>query len=332
MILKKSDMKAAVRLIRRGESFVIAVHVRPDPDAIGSALALARALRQLGKRAVVVSQDGVPETCSYLPDSGTVLISTGEPTFDVGVICDAGDLDRVGAARDALTSAKSLLVIDHHPTNGEQPALSGLPVVRLVEESCASSAEIVFLLLKELGVSVDSEIARQLMAGIVGDTGAFRFSNVTGFTLFIAAALAGSGASPAEAAREIYENRSTANTRLLGAALLAAQTEDDGTIVRSRITQDDFSRFQASDADTDSIVNQLTAIRGVKVAILFHELAENRVRVSLRSRDGIDVNQIARTFGGGGHAAAAGCTIESSLAEAEKAVIAEVRKWMASSI
>jgi phosphoesterase RecJ-like protein len=329
------ELVAAKRLIEGNESFIIAVHVRPDPDAVGSALALARAIRHLGKRAVVISSDGVPDICSYLPDADTVLTNTQERGFDVAVVCDAASLDRVGSAAEVLASARSLFLIDHHPqstvasTNVEQTGFR--ETLSAIADWRSSTAEIVFQLLHQFrGMRLDAEMSRQLMAGIVGDTGAFRFANTRRFTLAVAQWLMEFGATISEAAKEIYENRTLANTRLLGAALLAAQVEEDGKVVWSHITQEDFARFEGSDKDTDGIVNQLTAMKGVQVGLLFREIEPNRIRVSLRSTGSVDVNRIARAFGGGGHAAAAGCTIEANLEKAEKAVLAEVRAWMES--
>lgn len=328
MSLSKSDLEAVRLLIEPAESFAIAAHVRPDADSIGSALALARGLRLFGKRVTVLSSDGVPETCQYLPDAGTVLTTTDERGFDIGIICDSDGLDRIGASGEIIESSSSFLIIDHHAS--ERKLDNSKETTYLTDTSAAATAEVVFQLLHELKVMPDINIARQLMAGLVGDTGGFRFSNVTSETLEIASRLAMDGATPGEAAREIYENRSLANARLLGVALTEIEISDDGQIVWSRITRADFMKYNATDADTESIVNQLRGIKGAKMGILFREVEPNAVQVSLRSRDGIDVNRIARSFGGGGHVSAAGCTIRKSLKEAEASVLSEVRACMAS--
>lgn len=326
-------------MISAGEKFVVSAHARPDADTIGSALALARGLRQIGKDVIVLSQDGVPETCLYLPDTTTVLAATSRRGFDVGIVCDADGVDRVGTAREALESAKHIMIVDHHvweeakgcpPHPVEADQAEPPRCLRIVDTSAAATAEVVYELLLELGVSIDEEIASQLMAAIVGDTGSFRFTNVTPRTFEISARLAEAGASPAVAAREIYENRSMVNARLLGVALTAAQVEDGGRIVHSRITLADLTRLGATDADTDSIVNQLRGIKGTEVGILFREIATDEIRVSLRSKGNVNVQKAAAAFGGGGHPSASGCTLETSLAEAENAVLAEVRAWMGS--
>ncbi|MEN6372860.1 MAG: DHH family phosphoesterase [Armatimonadota bacterium] len=324
----KSDLEAVRQLIESAESISIAAHVRPDADSIGSSLALARGLRLLGKRVVVLSDGGVPETCEYLPEADTVLTATDERGFDIGIICDSDGLDRIGASREAIESSKSYLVIDHHAS--ERKLDSAKETIYLTDTLAAATAEVVFHLLHDCNIMPDLNIARQLMAGLVGDTGGFRFSNVTSETLEIASRLAMDGATPGEAAREIYENRSLVNARLLGVVLAGFEVSDDGKIVWSRITQQDFKKYNATDADTESIVNQLRGIKGAKAAVLFREVEPGVIQISLRSRDGVDVNRVAGKFGGGGHASAAGCTIRKSLKEAEESVLAEVRACMES--
>ena len=327
-------MENARQLIRDNDSFVISTHVRPDSDAIGSVLGLARGLRQLRKDVLVVSQDGVPGTCKYLPDVDTIVTGTDRTDFDVAIICDANDLSRIGKSAEVLKRAKSLFVLDHH--NMESKSINHISEdgfsesVYVVDDTMAASAELVWEFMEQIGVEIDPEMARQLMSGLVGDTGAFKFSNVKASTFAAAAYLTASGASPAEAAREIYENRPPKSARLLGVALMNAKYELDGKVALAHIRQEDFERYDASDSDTDGIVNQLIATKGVESAFLFRQFEPGNVRVSLRSRGGLDVNCIAMKFGGGGHAAASGCTIEMDPESAEKALLVEVLGCMAS--
>jgi bifunctional oligoribonuclease and PAP phosphatase NrnA len=330
MSLTKVDLDAVKALVEDCESFVIASHERPDPDALGSSLALARGLARLGKDVTVLSSDGgVPDSCKWLPDSESVIAETARRGFDAGIICDADGLGRIGKAAEVLKSAKNLVIIDHHPGNHD-PGPGFSSVALLVDTTAAATAEIIYALLHHVEAVIDDSAAMQLMAGIVGDTGGFRFPNVTPLTLEIASRLTAMGVSPATAAREIYENRALANAKLLGAALLSMQVSDGGRIVAARITRADFEQFDGDDADTDGIVNQIMAIKGAEAAVLIREVKPNEQRISLRSRGRVDVNRVAGAFGGGGHAAAAGCTVEGTLQEAERAVLAEVRACMES--
>ncbi len=327
MSLTRDDLLAAVELVEKNKSFVIGVHTRPDPDTVGSALALARALRARGKEVTLISQDPIPENCDYLPDAERFVQKADERSFDVAVFCDAGEPSRMGASASVLTLGKNRLVVDHHVSTS---ASNTENTVFLVDHSAAATAEIVFELIHELKVNFEIEMAEQLMAGLVGDTGGFRFANVTSRTLEIASRLVEYGASPAIAARQIYENRSVASMRIVGSVLSSAVIEEDIAIIWGQITRADFERLGATDSDTEGIVNQLSFTKGIEVAILFRETRVDLIQISFRSRGKTDVNAIARAFGGGGHVAASGATVEGSLEDTKTAVLAEVRRWMAS--
>jgi phosphoesterase RecJ-like protein len=281
-------------------------------------------LRKIGKDVVVVAEDGVPELFRFIPESETVVPSTGRRDFDIGMLVDSEGLKRVGSAADAVMSAKTTACIDHHLPDGE------FGEIRIVDSTASSTAELLVDFLNENDVPIDSVMAEQLMAGIVNDTGAFRFANATAKTFRTAARLIKLGAKPSIAAREIYENKPIRALRLLGRALESIRTDADGVVAWAVITQQDLQELGATDADTDSIVSVVAQVKGPKVAILFREIKPDSIRISLRSRDGVDVNRIARVFGGGGHAAAAGCHVALPIDEAQSVVIAEVLKWMES--
>lgn len=327
MSLKKSDLAAVRELIECPERFVIAVHTRPDVDTLGSALALARGLRSLGRDVTVLSDDPIPDSAAWLPDIESVQKTVEGKTFEVGIFCDFDTADRAGEPGKIAAAAYKLLIIDHHrPPDG--PETNAVLCVR--DTTAAATGELVFEILHGMEIIIDEATAEQLMAAIVGDTGGFRFSNVSAQTLEFASRLIALGASPSRAAKEIYESRSIANTMLLGTALLSLHSELDGRLSWATITREDFKKYGATDADTESIVNQVRAVKGVEMALLFRELEPDKTRVSLRSWGRVDANAIANKFGGGGHVAAAGITIDGPLDEAREAVLAEVRNWMAS--
>lgn len=318
-------LEAARDAILRGSRFLIACHVGPDGDTLGCALSLWLAIRKTGKDAWVVSQDGAPDPWNIIPHTDAVLKAAPDGEFDVAIAVDADGIDRLGSARAAVESAGLVICIDHH--KGKSP----FGDIQICRPEKSASAEIVLELLDALGANIDSEIATCLMAGIVGDTGGFRFANVTPETLETAARLMRSGASPAEIAREVYENRSLTATRVLGHVLAGLRTAADGRVVWGSVSLKEFADLDASDEHTDGVVSFIRAVRGAQVGLLFRERPDGTVRVSLRSNEATDVSLIAAAFGGGGHAAAAGCTIEGSLAGVEKRVIEEVMKWTESS-
>jgi len=321
---RTKKLRDAWARLTQHRSFVLACHQRPDGDALGSALAIARVLRGLGKDVVVVSEDGVPDDCKFIPESDTIVTSTDRRDFEVGMLVDCEGTKRVGSAKDAVTSAGATACIDHHVPNGE------FGEIRVVNTEASSTAELVAELLDENGIGIDRDMATQLMAGLVSDTGAFRFANAAPRTFRIAARLIEAGAKPSEIAREVYETRSLRSMLVLGRALASLRIDDTGRVAWAQITRKDLDELGATDADTESVVNLVRWVKGPKVAILFRESKPDSIRISLRSGDGVNMDRIARVFGGGGHEAAAGCTIEGSLDEARTMVIEEVLKWTAS--
>jgi bifunctional oligoribonuclease and PAP phosphatase NrnA len=344
--VEKSQIEAACLAIRNGRSAIILVHQNPDADTLGSALALARAFRFLRKEVTIVSEDEVPDTYDFLPDIETIIRETTRRDFDIGIACDIQEPFRVGKSKDPLYSTQVMITIDHHPAlvpvspaDAASPATigAGKPVesvpeyagqrILLLDPTAAATAEIVIELVDSLAVPVDQEMAEQLMAALVGDTGGFRFPNATPRTFELAARLTRHGASASEAARHIYETRSFISTAILGRALASIESDPDGCVFWGKVTREDYRALGATDADTESIVNFIRMTKGALVGILFREIDENAVRVSLRSQPGIDVRRIAAVFGGGGHACAAGCTVDRPLDEAIRLVVDEVRKW-----
>lgn len=321
---KRRKLRESWALLTRGHSFLLACHQRPDGDTLGSALALARVLRNMGKEVFVVCEDGVPINYRFIPDSETVITATDRSGFDVGVLVDCEGIKRVGSAEDALLSSRVKACIDHHIPNGE------FGEIRIIDPSASATAELVFELLVANGIKVDNAVATQLMTGIVADTGAFRFPNATPNTFRIASTLVAAGARPSEIAREIYESHSLPAMHLLGRALCSLTVHESGRIVWAQVTRKDMDELGATDADTEGIVNLVRWVKGPEVAILFRETRPDSIRISLRSDNSFDVERVARVFGGGGHRAAAGCTVEASLNEARELVIKEVLKWMES--
>ncbi len=314
-------LNEAAQAIRDSQTFVLACHVNPDGDAIGSLLGLALALLSLGKTVTCLSEDGVPDILAFLPGAAMVQQSTDTPAFDLALVVDSGDLPRVGATVQPLIGrARRVVDIDHHVTAG------AFGDIRVLNSRAASTAEIVYALLKTMAVPVTADIATCLFTGIITDTGSFRFQNVTPNTLRVAAELLEAGAPPAHISENVFDNRTFAATRLLGAALAAMQQTPDGKIVWTHVTALDFQTFGAKDADTEGIVSYVRGVRGADAGILFREMADGQIRVSLRSREGLDVSQIAARFGGGGHRMASGCTLPGPLTEAEQIVLAAVQE------
>jgi phosphoesterase RecJ-like protein len=308
----------AVEAIRSAKSIVTACHVNPDGDALGSMLGLGLALTAVGKSLTMLSADGVPDIYRFLPGVEAIQKTTDTVAFDLAIVLDSGDLPRVGASvLPAIRLAPFLIDIDHHTTG----AFGDVQVLDIVS---ASTSEIVYELLIALKLPITPEIATCLFTGIITDTGSFRFQNVTPVTLRIAAKLVEHGAPPATVSENVFENRSLAATQILGAALASLGHSADGRIVWVTVTHEDFVRFEATDEDTEGIVNFARYVRGAHVGVLFREMQDGSARISLRSRDTVNVSAIAQEFGGGGHRMAAGCTLPPPLAEAQRRLIEAV--------
>lgn len=319
-------IRDTVAVLRQVRSVVLASHVNPDGDAIGSLLALTHALNQIGIATEPILVDGVPEIYRWIPGAELVQTEPTQSQFDAGIVCDAGALLRIGSSLVPLFESVPILIdIDHHVADGT------FGTYQIVDAKRASTAELVYDVILEMERAFGKplftpEIAQCLMVGIVTDTGSFKYPNVTPQTFAVAAKLTELGGHPAPINERVYENRSYANVKLLGRALEALQRSDDGRVAWSSISAQDFAEFGATDEETEGIVSQIRAVRGVDVAIFFREIPGGKVRISLRGRDGVsDVNKIANVFGGGGHRLAAGCSLEPPLGSAVVAVVAEAK-------
>jgi len=323
--MKKSDFQEAVRILTAGESFLLLGHVSPDGDCLGSILSMTLALVGMGKKAFPVCLEGIPEMYRFLPGSERILHELpAVERIDVAIVLDSDRPERLGPASSALNLCKDHIIIDHHQEDQWDFG------VRLVDSTSASSGEIVYQLLKEANIPLTKDIAECLLAAIVTDTGTFRFANVKPSTLRAAADMLECGTSIDKISRKVYETRTVAGTKLLGCALCNMTVIENGKIAYTFISQKDLADSGASESETDGIVNFVRSVRGVKVGIFFREVSAESTRASLRATDDVDVSEIAKSFGGGGHRAAAGCTIECPLQDAIGEVLEKVKQWMES--
>ena len=318
--------------ILAAQRIVLAGHVNPDGDTLGCVLALAHLLKHLGKDFVALSTDGVPDNLRWLPGSEWIQTTTERRDFDLAIVCDAGALERVGrSVMPIIESSPHIIDIDHHVVVGE-----AFGDIQILDDSAAATAELVYKMLTLFPASdwpedVQRYVAQCLMTGLITDTGSFRYLNVTPDTFRTAAELQSWGATPAPINELVFENRSYASLKLLGRALDALQTTPDGKIAWTSVTARDMEELGATDADTEGIVNHARAVTTAQIGILFREVPGKKIRISLRARDGADVNRIATVFGGGGHKLAAGCSLEPPLENAEQIVIAEAARQLAAS-
>ena len=322
---------AAVADRLRGARRVLAVsHENPDADTLGATLGVVRLVEALGGAADAVCTDPVPPLYGFLAGVERFRIDpdTTAP-YDLLVISDCGSLERIGEVgiRHAeLFERLPRVIIDHHASNDAAGEADW------IDPAAAATCEMVTLLAGRLGVGLDVDggaLATALMAGIVMDTATFAHPNATPRTLVVSAALVEAGAPLADISRRLYRTKPDAQLRLFGIVLDRLESADDGRVVWSSLTDADIAATGAERAHSEGIIDLLSQAEGAEVAILFKQ-AGNATRVSVRTRPGgVDATVLTGRFGGGGHARAAGASIEAPLEEARPPVLAEANRLVA---
>lgn len=297
-------------------------HENPDGDTLGAAIAIALAAERLGKQAEVVSVDPPPPFLAFLPGVERVRRSPAlEP--DVAVIVDAGELSRIGSVvtEQADWFARARIVnIDHHVSN------PGYGAAVWIDPEAAATCELVTLLLPELGVPLDVELATALMAGIVQDTHTFAHPNATARTLRVAAQLVDAGAPLAAVNRAIYADKPFSTLALWGLILAGIGERINGRIVHASMTEEMLAATGEQPTAAEGFVDLLGSTRLADVTILFKEAGPTETRVSVRTSALADAVAITSAFRGGGHPRAAGCTLDAALPAARELVLAEAER------
>ncbi len=309
---------------------LVASHENPDGDTIGAALAVAAIVEAHGGRATLVCSDPVPPLYDFL--AGVERYATDPPedrAYDRLVVVDCGTLDRVGAIRDrhrALFDRLPRIALDHHASNGEDGPADW------VDPEAAATCELVTLLAVRLGVPLDAgggDLAAALMAGIVMDTATFAHPNATPRTLAVSAALVAAGAPLSDISRRLYRSKPDQQLRLFGRVLDRLATAAGGRIIHSALLASDLEATGASAAHSEGIIDLLAQSESAEVALLFKEQG-GTTRVSVRTKaGGVDATRLTGAFGGGGHARAAGATVEAPLATAREQVLREAERLVA---
>ncbi len=309
--------------INESGSVIIASHLSPDGDAIGASLAFAIALKGEGKDVVVVNRDKVPSDLTFLPSSELFSSEIPDREFDLLLILDCNTIERTGLKG---LKAKKIIIVDHHimPDNAEDIWDNETLSSSMVDAEAAATGELVFMILAELGLKIDKDIATNLYTTLLFDTGGFRYGNTTPRSLDIASKLVAAGAQPWWISRELYENVSFSAMQLLVSAY--STIEKEGEIAWITVTQEMLKETGTTTEDTENFVDHPRKIKGVKVAIFFREDSKDFCKVSLRSKSDINVQKIAARFGGGGHAPAAGCGINAPLNEVKDKILDAVRE------
>jgi len=299
-----------IDVIRRGQRFVVASHSRPDGDAIGSAMAMALAVRALGKQATVVA-DGIPPVFlqPFFGVAGIQITPEVNETFDAALIMECGDLARTGVRG---LDRSPVMNIDHHPGNRVYGT------VNWIDESAAACGEMAFTLIDALGVPITKEIATHVYLAILTDTGSFHFSHLSPRTYEIARRSVEAGADPQWIARTHYDSNSLARVRIFGMVMNAMAVVDDGRVALLSITRKVMEEVGGTSDDLEGLINFPLTVKDIEAVAFFKEVGDQDWRVSMRSKGDVDTGAIARQFSGGGHINASGCSAKGGLDEIYK--------------
>jgi len=313
----RSTFEEIGRAFREHQGFAILSHVRPDGDALGSQLALALSLKQLGKDVRVWNEDGMLEKYSFLARAQLLTKPpSGPEDVDVAIALDTAIQNRLGTAFQAIRTAKIWINIDHHPSN------PGYGDLVYVDPTAPATGQILFELIKSERLPFDRAIAENLYVAISTDTGSFQYPNTTARTFEIAAELVRAGVDVGRINQQVFENYPRRRVELLRELLRTMRFEDGGRVASFSLSLKTAAELGVLPEDNEGLIDHLRAIRGVIVAVFFEELTDGKVRVSMRSKsEKTDVCAICQKFGGGGHTLAAGARVRGSLAEVEQKLL-----------
>jgi phosphoesterase RecJ-like protein len=316
---KTSKIREIISAIGNNEQFMVATHVHPDGDAIGALISMKLILERLGKKVDLYARDPSPPEFEFLPQVRDIrnkpLDSAG---YEVAVLVDCGDFERVGDELLEFIKVKTplLINIDHHIPN------QAFGDIYWVEPSASSTCEMLFDLCMGLSLAPDADLSAALYTGIMTDTGSFKFTNTNRRVFEIASLLVQMGADPAHIAAQVYDSVSAENLKLLAQVLNTVEFYAGSRIVTAELPRS-MLPDSSSYMNSESFINHLRTVKTADLAILFRELDNGLVHISMRSRAGIDVAELARRHGGGGHKNAAACRIAGTIQSVRSMFIEE---------
>jgi phosphoesterase RecJ-like protein len=305
------------------QRFLLTSHARPDGDSIGSQLAMAYALDALGKSVQLVNADPAPEHYNEFPGLDRIVIAdTAGPEIhaDAVIVMECSDLSRTGVAG---LDGRFIINIDHHSGNRMYGSLNWF------DESAAACGEMVFDVIRSLGVPLNFDIATHLYLAILTDTGSFHHSNITPRTFDICRQTVEAGVNPAAMARRVFDSNSFGKLKLIGALLDEMQLIDDGRLAVLYMDDALLAACGCTHNDTEGVINLPLTAREIQAVVFFRVASSGDVRVSMRSKYDVDVRVVANEFGGGGHRNAAGFTVTGRLEEVRPRILQRITRAIA---
>lgn len=316
---KKISLASLVKTIHSSKNILISTHQNPDGDGIGSILALGMGLKQLRKKVTWYMADPVPKMYQFLPGQEKIIGKlTAKDRFDLSFIVDLGEVERVGDEFLNHPYRGKTISLDHH-LKGEHNADYNYCLPKQ-----ASSGEVIFKILKALKVKLNKAMATNIYTAMVTDTGSFKYSNTTHETFAIATELMKFKVNVWEVALNCFETFSLQRMELLKRVISRMEIHKNKKIAWIELFQKDIKETGAEPDEAEGFINYPRSIEGVEVALFFKEIAENEFKVSLRSKNYVDVAAIATEFDGGGHMRASGCKLQGSLESVRKKIISKI--------
>lgn len=316
-------MDSIIRQIRNSHRILVISHTNPDGDAIGSLIAMGLSLKALDKETTLYNESPIPAVYRFLPKVHQVVRKFDKTDYDLAIVLDCSNLDRIGTAVSVVDRIPLIVNIDHHITN------THFGHIQLIDTSACATSEIVYWLIKQMGIPLDKFIATAIYTGILTDTGSFRFSNTNRAAFAICREMLDLGVDPYDISQHVYGTYSLGRIKLLNLALDSIEISNNGKVSIMTLTKDMFDETHTQPEDGDGLINYAKRIQDIKVAALIQEHHNgngpsenhNMYHVSLRSDGSVDVATIASMFGGGGHSSAAGFNIESTLSEVKSIIL-----------
>jgi len=321
-----NGLNAAVEFIRRTDKLIITAHETPDGDAIGSECAMQRALRGAGKKTIILNADPTPRKFAFLDPDGSICVLQEESQVPADVesygllMLDTNDIHNIGnVAALVLPRVREYFIVDHH--ENEEDVLTG----NLILKSASSTAEIVFQIIREMGLEIDFATAEALYTGIIYDTGCFIYPKTTAITFDIARHLVQCGVQPNAVYTHVYESNSISALLLQSRVLSTLELAYENHVALLTMTKEMIRDSGANYEEADGLINIPLRSEDVRVSIFFKENLEGLLRCSLRSKGSINVAEIAQMFGGGGHLTAAGFKCRLSMEKTKRAILEKLR-------
>lgn len=300
--ISQKELEKFKNFIDKANTIAISAHINPDGDALGSALGLRKSLELYGKKAEVIKISQVDDYLKFLPQLENYK-DPSEKEYDLFIIVDCSEFDRIDKAIEICKRSKKVLVIDHHEGGSIKTDLN------IIHSDSPASCELVYEIIKRLNLPIDKEIATLLYAGLVTDTNRFLYSNISELTFYTAADLYKIGADFEMIYKNLYQNKEISKLQFENHLLNKVEFKKPYALVG--VSQKLCQEFGVQMGDSESVVNMLRDLKGIEVACLVKEYGENEYKISLRSKDYLDVSEIARNNGGGGHIRASGFTLNA---------------------